>query len=56
MSIHKQNQINLNAQQRRILRRAVLRAWALISLKRQGLKQQQQHLERCYEASEDLRP
>ena len=60
MSIEKQNQIN--AQQRRVFRRAALKIWALISLKRQraerqqqGLKQQRQHLERCYEASGDLR-
>ncbi|MEM6426307.1 MAG: hypothetical protein AAF728_14285 [Cyanobacteria bacterium P01_D01_bin.128] len=56
MTIEKQNQINLNAQQRRLLRRAVLRDWALISLRRQRVERQQQHLERCYEASEDLRP
>ncbi|MEM9805258.1 MAG: hypothetical protein AAF959_08250 [Cyanobacteria bacterium P01_D01_bin.56] len=54
MTIEKQNRIN--AQQRRLLRRAVIRAWAFISLKRRRTERQQQHLERCYEASRDLKP
>lgn len=57
MSIEKQNRIN--AQQRRTLRRAALKVWALISRKEKRAAREWQkrlYLERCYGASEDLNP